>query len=172
MRWDRLFDDLEAQAADIERDERDALVDDLRDGDWAETSWRQLLGGTVALEVRGAGRLEGEVVLVNEHIVQLRGERMDHVIAVGAVLVVHAAGRRADEAGRVGSALGWGHVLRALRDAGEPITIRLLDGSARQGTIEVVGSDFVRVVADSGRRQDVVWTAIAVVSGEAISGQS
>lgn len=172
MRWDRLFDDLEAQATDIERDERDALVDELRDGEWAQTSWRQLLGGRVAIEVHGAGRVEGEVALVNERIVQIRGELIDHVIAVDAVLVVHGAERRADEPTRVASALGWGHVFRALRDAGEPVTIRLVDGTSRQGTVDVVGQDFVRVATESGRSQDIVQTAITVVSGLAIRGRS
>lgn len=166
MRWDRLFQELEAQASDIERAERDALVDDLRDGQWAETSWRDLLGGAVSLEVRGAGRVEGDVVMVNRHVVQVRGQHLDHVVAVDAVLVVHAAERLADDPGTVGAALGWGHVLRALRDTAEPVTIRLVDGSVRHGTIDVVGQDFVGVVADSGRRQDVVWAAIAVVSGQ------
>ncbi|MET0449669.1 MAG: hypothetical protein ABW004_14735 [Aeromicrobium sp.] len=165
MRWDRLFEDLEAQAADIEREERDALVDELRDGDWAETSWRGLLGGTVVLEVRGVGRVEGEVVLVNEHVVHLSGPRADQVVAVPAVMAVHATQRRADEPGRVASSLGWGHVFRTLRDAGESVTIRLVDGSTRDGTIDVVGRDFVRVMTASGRAQDLVWTAIAVVSG-------
>lgn len=165
MRWDRLFDDLEAQAADLERDERDALVEELRDGDWAATSWRDLLGGAVVLEVQGAGRVEGEVSLVNERIVQLRGDRSDHVVATSAVMAVHDAERRADDPGRIGSALGWGHVFRALRDASEPITVRLIDGSARQGVVDVVGRDFVRLMAGAGRRQDVAWSAIAVVSG-------
>lgn len=172
MRWDRLFDDLEAQAADVEREERDALVEELRDGEWAETSWRDLIGGRVVLEVQGAGRIEGEASLVNERIVQVTGDRMDHVIAAGAVMVVHAAERRADEPGRVGSALGWGHIFRALRDAAEPVTIRLLDGNSRHGTIDVVGRDFVRVTGDTGRRQDVAWAAIAVVSGPTVSGRS
>jgi hypothetical protein len=165
VRWDRLFGDLEAQVADLERDERDALVDELRDGDWSETSWRQLLGGRVSLGVRGVGRVEGEVALVNEHVVQLMGERTAHVIASAAVEVVHAAERRADDAGPVGTSLGWGHVFRALRDAGEPVTIRLVDGTVRDGVVEVVGRDFVRVVTVPGRAEDVVWTAIAMVSG-------
>lgn len=166
MRWDRLFEDLEAQAAEIARDERDALVEELRDGEWAETSWRQLLGGTVEIEARGAGRLGGAVELVNEQIVHLIGRRTDYVIATGAVLAVHAAERRADDPGRVDSALGWGHVLRALRDAGDPIAICLVDGSVRQGTIAIVGKDFVRVMTAQSRAQDVPWNAIAVVSGQ------
>jgi hypothetical protein len=34
MRWERLFHELEAQAGDLEMQERDALVDELRDGEW------------------------------------------------------------------------------------------------------------------------------------------
>jgi hypothetical protein len=165
VRWDRLFDELEAQVEDIERGERDALVDELRDGDWAETSWRDLAGGVVALEVQGVGRVEGTVVLVNERLLQLAGAGVDHVIATGAVLVLLASQRRADDAGRVGSALGWGHVFRALRDAGAEVSIRLVDGSSCEGTPGVVGRDFVRLTTPSGRAQDVVWTAIAMVSG-------
>jgi hypothetical protein len=165
VRWDRLFDDLEAQASDIERDERDALVDELRDGEWAETSWRELLGGSVALDVLGCGRVEGQARLVNDRLVQVTAERADHVIAAGAVLVVHSAQRRADGLGRVEAAVGWGHVFRALRDAGEEVTVRLVDGSSREGTPELVGRDFVRLASPSGRRQDVLWTAVAMVSG-------
>lgn len=165
MRWDRLFDELEAQAGDVERDERDALVEELRDGEWAETSWRDLLGGRVALEVVGGGRVEGVVTLVNERVLQISGDRVDHVVAASAVLAVHAAERRADDPGRVGAALGWGHVLRALRDAAEDVVVRLVDGSSREGTVTVVGADFVRVRTPAGRDQDLVWTAIVMVSG-------
>ncbi len=166
VRWDRLFDELEAQASDIEREERDALVDELRDGEWAETSWRDLCGGTVVLEVAGSGRISGHVELVNDRVVQLTGDRVDHVIAVPAVLALHEAERRADDPGRVGASLGWGHVFRALRDAGEEIAVRLTDGTGRDGIVEVVGRDFVRLVTPAGRAQDVPWTAIAMVSGQ------
>lgn len=165
MRWDRLFDDLEAQADDLERDERDALVDELRDGGWAETQWRHLLGGRVAIEVVGGGRVEGEVSLVNERLVQVSGDLSDHVVAATAVLVVHSAERRAEPMGQVAAALGWGHVFRALRDAGDPVVLRLVDGSSRDGHVVAVGADFVRIATPSGRSQDVVWAAIAMVSG-------
>jgi hypothetical protein len=165
VRWDRLFDDLEGQADELEREERDALVDELRDGTWAETRWRQLLGGRVALEVLGGARVEGEVVLVNDVVVQISGERTDHVVAAGAVLVVHASERRADDLGRVAASLGWGHVFRALRDSGDEIVVRLVDGSSREGVVTAVGGDFVRLSTPAGRAQDVVWDAIVMVSG-------
>jgi len=165
MRWERLFEDLEAQAGDLELDERDALVDELRDGDWAQTSWRDLLGGRVVLAVRGAERVEGEVTLVNERLVQLRSDAMDHVVSAAAVMAVHEAERRADATTAVGEALGWGHVFRALRESGEEIRVRLVDGSVRDGTVVVAGRDFVRLRAGSGRDQVVPLDAIAVVSG-------
>jgi hypothetical protein len=165
MRWDRLFEDLEAQAADLELDERDALVDELRDGDWAQTSWRQLLGGHVVLDVRGADRLEGVVTLVNDRLVHLRSEGTDHVISAAAVLAVHSRERRADASSAVGDALGWGHVFRALRDAGEEIRVRLVDGSVRDGSVLVAGRDFVRLRAGSGRDQVLPFDGIAVVTG-------
>ena len=165
MRWDRLFEDLEAQAADLELDERDALADELRDGDWAQTSWRQLLGGHVVLAVRGADRVEGVVTLVNDRLVHLRGDAMDHVVSAAAVMAVQSSERRADAATAVGDALGWGHVFRALREAGEEIRVRLVDGTLRDGSVGVAGRDFVRLRAGSGRDQVVPFDAIAVVSG-------
>lgn len=165
MRWDRLFAELEAQGDALEREERDALVEELRDGEWAQTSWRDLLGGWVAVEARGAGRVEGRVVLVNELLVQLTGPGTDHVVATAAVMTVHSAERRADAPTAVRSALGWGHVLRALRDSGDEVRLRLVDGEVRVGTVDVVGRDFVRLRAPAGHEQVVPIAAISVVSG-------
>ena len=177
MRWDRLFEDLEAQVDELERDERDALVEELRDGDWAETSWRDLLGGRVVLEVAGAGVLEGEVALVNERLVQLAGERMDHVVAADAVVAVHATQRRADETGRVSDALGWGHVFRAVRDAGsgrrDQVHRRELarrDDRRRRARLRAPrddrGSYPGRRVVDDRRRQ---WSVVTSSAGASAS---
>lgn len=165
VRWDRLFDELEAQAGEAEREERDALADELRDGDWAETGWRDLLGGHVVIELFGGTRVEGTVTLVNAQLLQLSGHRTDHVVSTDAVAVVHAAERRADASGRVAAALGWGHVFRALRDEGEDVVVRLVDGSTREGGVAAVGHDFVRLVTPFAVTQDVVWAAIVMVSG-------
>jgi sRNA-binding regulator protein Hfq len=165
MRWERLFEELEAQSADLELDERDALVDELRDGDWAQTSWRQLLGGRVVLALRGVERVEGVVGTVNQRLVHLQGEAVDHVVNAAAILTVLSSERRADPTGAVAQALGWGQVLRALRDAGEEVRLRLVDGMSRDGVVQVVGRDFVRLRVGSGHDQLVLLDAIAVVSG-------
>lgn len=165
MRWERLFDELEARSSDLELEERDILAAELRDGEWSETSWRSLLGGSVVLEVAGHGRVEGEVLLVNEHLVQLRGDRRDLVVACSAVLTVMSASHRADEATEVTSRLGWGHVFRTLRTAVDEIRVHLVDGSPVDGMVTVVGRDFVRLRSESGRDQLVPFGAVAMVSG-------
>jgi PAS domain-containing protein len=163
MRWERLFAELEAQMDDVEMQERDALVEELADGDWAATPWRDLLGGRVVLDVQGHGRLDGEVVLVNQRFVQLRGERVDHIVNASAVLAVLSSERRAVETSRVSAGLGWGHVFRALR--ADPVRVRRIDGSTVDGSIDVVGSDFVRMRDESGRHLVLTFGGIAVVSG-------
>ena len=165
MRWERLFNEIEAQSGDLEMQERDALVEELRDGEWADTSWRSLMGGDVVLDVVGLGRLEGSAVLVNKQIIQLRGERVEHVVSADAVAAVIAAGRRSDQPSVVSAALGWGHVFRALRAEGQPVRVRTVTGSTIDGTIDVVGADFVRVHEDSGHDQSVPFAALAMVSG-------
>ncbi len=165
MRWERLFNELEAQSGDLEMEERDALVDELRDGEWAETSWRSLLGGKVIVDVLGAGRIAGECVLINEHVLQLRSGRAEHVISSQAVVAVISSERRAGPSSTVSAALGWRHVLRTLRDAAESVRLHAIDGSTYDGTVDVVGADFVRVRGESGRSQTVTLTAVAMVSG-------
>ncbi len=171
VRWDRLFADLEGQAADVELEERDALVGELRDGAWAETSWRDLVGGHVVLEVAGLGRVEGEVRLVNDQVVHLVPRshdigRTEHVVAVTAVLEVIGRERRAPAPTAVTSRLGWGHVLRAARDDGDRAVITRTDGVSLGGAVEVVGRDFVTLSSGdqaptAGRARTVPFAAIA-----------
>ena len=165
MRWERLFHELEAQAGDLEMQERDALVDELRDGEWAETSWRSLLGGAVVIDVIGVGRVEGECVLANEQVVQLRSGRAEHVISANAVAAILSSEHRAGPSSTVSSALGWGHVFRALRAEGDTVRLQTITGSTFDGRIDVVGADFVRIREESGRGQTLTFAAVAAVSG-------
>ncbi|MDR7086234.1 hypothetical protein J2X11_001073 [Aeromicrobium panaciterrae] len=165
MRWERLFHELEAQAGDLEMQDRDALVDELRDGEWAETSWRSLLGGAIVLDVIGVGRIEGVCVLVNEQVVQLRGDRAEHVISSDAVASVVSSEHRAGPSSAVSSALGWGHVFRALRAEGDSVRLQTITGSTIDGRVDVVGADFVRIREESGRDQILTFAAVAAVTG-------
>ncbi len=164
VRWDRLFADLEGQAADVELEERDALVSELRDGAWAETSWRELVGGRVVLEVAGVGRVEGVTQLVNDRVVHLASERSEVVIAAAAVLEVVSSERRASAPSAVTSRLGWGHVFRAARDDGDRAIVTRTDGASVEGTVDLVGQDFVTLRTSAGRSRTVPFAAVAVLS--------
>lgn len=165
MRWERLFRELEAQAGDLDVQERDALVEELREGEWAETSWRSLVGGAVVLDVLGVGRVGGSCALVNEQIIQLQDGRAEHVVSSTAVVAVISSERRAGPTSAVTSALGWGHLLRALRAEGEPVRMRMVGGASHDGVIDVVGADFVRLREESGRDRVVTFAGLAMVSG-------
>lgn len=164
MRWDRLFADLEAEADEIEKAEADGLAVDLRDEIWAATSWRDLVGGQVVLEVRGIGQVVGEVAAVNARLVRVRSDLVDHLVACAAVTSVLRSERRSDPPSRIDAALGWPQALRRLRDAGEPVRVVLLDGRSVDGMIEVVGADFIRLGAGDGPSRLVVLSAVAVAT--------
>jgi hypothetical protein len=164
VRWDRLFTDLEGRAADLELEERDALVHELRDGEWAETSWRDLAGGHVVLDVAGLGRVEGEVKLVNEQVVHLESEHSEHVVASSAVLEILSAERRSASPTAVTARLGWAHVLRAVRYDGDRVFVTRPDGRVVDGSVDAVGHDFVRLATGAGRIRTVPFAAIAAVT--------
>ncbi len=164
MRWDRLFSDLEAEADEIDRAEQEGLAADLRDEIWAATSWRDLVGGQVVLEVRGAGQVVGTVAAVNEHLVRVRAERVDHLVACPAVSSVLRSERRSDPPGRLDAGLGWARALRRLRDGGEPVRVTLMDERSVDGMIEAVGADFVRLAAGDQEPRLLVLSAISVVT--------
>lgn len=163
MRWDRLFADLEAESAEMAREETEGLAADLRDEIWAEMSWRDLIGGQVVLEVSGMGQVAGEVAAINERLVRLRAGTGGHLVACAAVSGVLSTQRRADPPSRIDAAMGWGQALRRLRDDAGSVRLVLTDGRTFDGLIEAVGRDFVRLTAGSASRT-VVLDAIAVVT--------
>jgi len=165
MRWDRLFADLEGEAARLAKVEIETVAAELGDEAWGQTSWRRLLGGRVELEVRGAGRVSGEVASVNEVLIRLRGDTGDRLVATSSVLEIVDSEHRSDPPGRVEAALGWPSALRRLRDAGEDVRVTGDDGRVVTGRIDAVGQDFVRIVVESGRRRIVLLDAVAMIAG-------
>lgn len=163
MRWDRLFADLEAETTELAKAEAEGLAADLRDEIWAETSWRDLVGGHAVLEVNGAGQVTGEVAAINERLIRLRAGAGGHLVACSAVSGVLATERRADPPSRIDAAMGWGQALRRLRDDAGAVRLVLVDGRTFDGSLEVVGRDFVRMTAGRATRT-VVLDAIAVVT--------
>lgn len=164
MRWEKLFADLEAQTDEDALVERDALIDDLREGERAATSWQQLCGGTVSMTVAGFGRVDGHAVSGNAHLLHVQTVRAHLLISPVSVLEIAATGRRADPPSAVAAKLGWPHALRLCRRDQDRITVVRTDSSTRNGVVDEVGKDFVRIRDDVGGTVMIPLTAIAVVS--------
>lgn len=154
MRWERLFEELELQGSDEAHLEHQALADDLRDGEWATTAWRSLLGGAPTLEIEGVGPVTMEVLAVSDDV--LVGE--DRVVAVSAIHGV-TGGTRAN-APKV-LTHSWRVLLRDLIEEDGP-RVRIVQRNAQVtvGDVVALGADFVRV-----DRRIIPIESISVVAG-------
>jgi hypothetical protein len=149
VRWERLFDDLEAQLTAAEAAEFEAEVAERTRHEVAQVRLNDRLGaavgrgvelalapgGTLAVEVRrvGDGWLLGGLPSGGEV-----------VVSTAALIAVRGLPVAADPASRgTDGRLGLGYVLRAVaRDRGA-VTIVCRDGSRRTGTVDRVGADFL-----------------------------
>lgn len=164
MRWDRLFTEIEASAADDELVERDALVEDLREGELAATTWRQLTGGRVCLEVAALGRIEGDLLSANEVLLHLQTAQAHVLINPVSVMAIVHTTKRAGRQSAVSQRLGWPTVMRMLQRDQDRVRVCRTDASTVSGLIDLVGADFVRVRDDAGNAPLIPLVAITAVS--------
>lgn len=165
MRWDELFDDLEARLAAEEQRDLEAEVADRTRRERALLGLQERLlasegGPPVQLRVAGLGAVTGEV----------RGVGPDWVLVVERpgqpVLVTHAGlrsvtglGGRAATVGAVAKAFGLGAALRAISRDRSAVEVVDLDGTRVPGTIDAVGRDLLDLAehpADLPRRPEHV----------------
>jgi hypothetical protein len=151
VRWERLFEDLEAQLEAAERDELTAEVADRTRREVAQMLLADrlgpALGAEVELRVQGAGVIGGSLRRFGRGWLLLDpGGRPEVVVAWPAILAlrglpvsVSPTADRAELAGR----LDLGHVLRGIARDRSPVAIVLCDGSQLAGTIDRVGADFL-----------------------------
>lgn len=177
MRWQRLFDDLEAQL--------DAAEQAAFDGEVADRTRREVAlvhiadrlaaatGTRLRCSVQGAGIVTGSVVRAGADWLLLADEAgRDLLVALGAL--VDVAGLRADvgPTNVVGSKLGLGHVLRGIARDRTPVVLQLVIGDRIDGTIDRVGADFVDVAVhplDAPRRSgEVIGHRAVTMAGIAI----
>lgn len=169
MRWERLFGELEGYAEHLHLEERDALVSDLREGEWAERTWIDMIAaGDVQAEiaVRDVGVLAGHVRMANAFVVHLETPSAMHVIAASAVQWVRGGDGRGPRLDRqsVVAKLGWGPVFREALDERDAVRLTLPGGTVIEGVVSAVGADFVRVTPASGQDRDVLTGAVAVAT--------
>ena len=161
MLWERLFDDLEAQAAEAEHASLGPEVADRTRRELARVRLadrvRAAVGRRVTIVVAGAGRVTGTVqaagpdwLLVSERPGSETVVRTAAVVSIGG-LGTHAAVAGAE--GEVGARLGLAYVLRGIARDRSEIVMSLTDESALTGRVDRVGADFVDVALRAGTEQ-------------------
>lgn len=158
MRWDDLFDDLEARGPADERARWDAELADRLEHETAQIALVNRLSGTgedtVALQLGDASWVEGTVTGVGVGWVLLTaaGARRQVLVPTTAVSVVRGLGRHT---GPPPSAVAARRTLvvalRALSRTSEPVVVRTRSGELR-GTLTRTGADHVDVRTDDGAR--------------------
>ena len=149
MRWERLFDDLEAQLGAEERRERDSEVADRtrRERATVEQGARRggargvaVGGGRVTGRPRGGGRGD-----VGEDWLLLRAPHgRDAVLPVAAVAGIVGLPARASAA-RTARRFALGYALRGLSRDRAPVALTDTSGQVLTGTIDAVGADFLEL---------------------------
>ncbi len=175
MRWDRLFADLEAEAAGALDQELAAEVAERSRAEYAAVLLADRLRGArghpVTVTVQGAPQRTGTVqrVGVDWLLMGAPGEsevlvRLDRVLAVSGLALPTAAAR---QAGPVQRAMDFRRALRALAVDRSSVTVSLVDGSLLAGTIDRVGADHVELAehaAGEPRRAGAVRSVRAVAT--------
>ena len=180
MRWDRLFDDLQAQLdADGQR-ELDLEVSDRTRRERAQVGLHERLsahaGLGVELRLAAGVQVSGTVADAGSDwlLVHDRGDRAS-LVPFGAIVAIKGLGGRAAVGPGVATAkrFGLGYALRGLSRDRSVVSLTDLSGSVTTGTIDAVGADALDLSehpADVARRAEnvvarrvVPFTAIVVV---------
>lgn len=149
MRWEALFDDIEAQA---EAAEAAGLAAEVTDRTRSETAalrlydrLRPLVGYPLGVAVQG-GRVAGRLVRLGpDWLLLAEAPSREVLIRAGALLSVTGAGAHSatpGDQGVVASRLGLGSALRAVARDRAAVLLGLVDGGALHGTLDRVGADF------------------------------
>lgn len=167
MRWQQLFDDLEAQ---YEAAAAAELAAEISDRSRRETALirlvdrlRPAIGQTLGTRLAGAGVIEGRLSAVGPDwllLDEMAGREV--LVALPAVLSIVglAAQSAAPEPGPTVSArLTLSYALRGIARDRSPVTACYVDGSTSAGTLDRVGANFVEIAEHppgEARRREVV----------------
>jgi hypothetical protein len=175
MRWERLWDDLSAQADAWDREDFDAEVDDrIRVEDAALTLMdrvRACAGRRLQVDVRGARRWDGTLVAHGSDWIALQPDALaGHapvIVPSGAVLTVRGLSSRAVPLAAVGPVAGrvsLAMILRRAAQGAHEVCLHLDDGRLVVGDVGRVGRDYLDVVDEAGITWSVVTAAVVGVT--------
>jgi hypothetical protein len=164
VRWDDLFDDLEAQLEQLAEAE---LAGEVAERSRIEVSkfglvdrLRPAIGQPVTVTVPGGPALVGTLRGVGASWLLLTGSRGPEVLvplaAVSTVAGLGSVSAVPGSAGRVAERLTLAHALRGIARDRSGVAVGLRDGAVFTGTIDRVGSDFFEIAEhpiDEARRR-------------------
>jgi hypothetical protein len=173
MRWEQLFADLEAQAAEEESAAELAEASSRARAEYGSVLLADRLRGSLAQELslrcRGAGELSGRLVDVGvDWLLLVDGQGRDVLVAAGAVTAVAglaAVTAAAVPVGEVARRLDLRRALRGLARDRATVSCLLEDGGVLTGTVDRVGADFLELAEhplDQPRRRGAVTSVRAV----------
>lgn len=163
MRWEQLFDDLEAQLGAEERRERDSEVADRTRRERASVAltarFEASVGSTLRIRLRTGAQLRGELRDLGEDWLLLRLETgADAVVPVHAVVGIGNLPARASSA-RTARRFALGYALRGLSRDRAQVAVTDVGGHVLTGTIDAVGADFLdlaeHALGESRRAENV-----------------
>lgn len=179
MRWERLFDDMEAQLEAAARAEFAGEVADRTRRELARLRLvdrlRANIGAELQLTVAGSAPLRGQLQRVGAGWLLLQPAAgpaalvlRDAVLAVGGL---PAAAVEPGSEGPVLARLDVGHALRAIARDRSSVTVLLRDGSQLDGTLDRVGADFVDLALHppGEARREAAVRAVRTVTIEGIA---
>jgi hypothetical protein len=155
MRWQALFDDLEAQATALDQAARAAQVGDRIRGESGSVSLfdrsRAGIGAFIRIRLAGVATVAGQLMRCGpDWLLVDDGDGRETLVATRWLLSVSGLGRySAPPPGPVDSGLGMRHVLRGVARDRSPVQVWLGDGTLVTGTLDRVGADFVELAAHS-----------------------
>jgi hypothetical protein len=153
MRWQRLFDDLEAQAEVYAAADFAAEVSDRARYEAGQLRLadrlRPAVGHPIDVRCRGAGRLTGRLERVGSDWLLLAEHAGRHgLVPCAAVTSIGGLGALSavpGSEGKVGARLDYRRALRGVARDRSPAQALLVDGSMVAGTLDRVGADFVEI---------------------------
>lgn len=177
MRWDQLFDDLEAQLGAEERRERDSEVADRTRRERASVEMGARLaaavGSTLRCRLLSGAQVQGELLDLGEDwlLMQLENGRQALVPLPSLTGVVGLPARAS--AAKTARRFALGYALRGLSRDRAAVALTDSSGQVLTGTIDIVGADSLdlaeHAIGESRRpenlrgRQTVPFWAIVLV---------
>ena len=166
MRWDALFEDLEAQFEALQAGDLYGEVADRIRAEVGKITVLDRLRGAVdtliRVELTDAEPVHGMLTRVGKDCLLIETERYEEwLIPAAALIAVHRLGPWAEPAvGAVEGKLGLAHLLRGIARDRSPVTLFCTGGAPVTGTIDRVGADFLELAEhplDAPRRRTEVY---------------